>query len=105
LKVYIVYDKRTGEILHKHRLVSLRQGETEDTLVCDPEQVLSSYRGDRPREHLGVAQLNDYQPRTSRGRTARYDHAKARMVDQMAGAGAEAVRDAPRRPGARSGKE
>ena len=55
MKVYIVYDKETGQIVHKYRKVLAEEVDSEDTIDCEPEEVLSSYRGALPRELLEVA--------------------------------------------------
>jgi hypothetical protein len=79
MKVYIVFDKETGEVVHKYRVIPVAEGESEDTVECDAEEVLSSYRGPLPRERLEVALIADYHPQTSRGRATRYNSAKSRL--------------------------
>ena len=73
MKAYIVFDKETGEVVHKYRVIPVAEGESEDTVECDAEEVLSSYRGPLPRERLEVALIADYHPQTSRGRATRYN--------------------------------
>lgn len=80
MKLYIIYDKETGEIVHKFRKVLAEKDESEDTIDCEPEEVMSSYRGALPLERLDVALISDYQPQTSRGRISRYDAAKSKIT-------------------------
>ncbi len=81
MKVYIVYDKRNGAILHKFRMASLKQEDTEDTLDCKAKDVLSSYRGTQvPRKYLAVDTVAKYQPRSSRDRVVRFSAATRRLV-------------------------
>lgn len=79
MKVYIVFDKETGEVVHKYRMVRALEAESEDTVECDAEEVLASYRGPLSRERLEVALIADYNPQTSRGRVTRYNSEKSRL--------------------------
>lgn len=81
MKTYIVYDKRNGEILHKYRMTSLEQGESEDTLDCREKEVLASFRGSHvPKKYLAVDTLGKYQPRSSRDRVVKFNVATRRLV-------------------------
>ena len=83
MKIYIIYDKRTGQILHKHRLVMLDKATRLDTMPCGEAEVLSTFRGKAvPREFLGVA-LVDYRPRSSHGRETRYDATKGELIHEL----------------------
>lgn len=95
MKVYIVYDKETGEIVHKYRMVLATEVDSEDTVECEAEEVLSSYRGALPRERLAVALVSDYLPQTSRGRTTRYDTATSRIVHEKSAETSRVPRSVP----------
>ena len=81
MKTYIVYDKRNGAILHKFRMASLEQGDTEGTIDCKESEVLSSYRQSSvPRKYLAVGTLSRYRPRSSRDRVVKFNAATGRLV-------------------------
>jgi hypothetical protein len=42
MKVYIVFDRETGDVVHKFRMVHAAEVDSEDTVECDVEDVLSS---------------------------------------------------------------
>ena len=41
MKVYIVFDRETGDVVHKFRMVHAAEVDSEDTVECDAEDVLS----------------------------------------------------------------
>lgn len=84
MRVYVVYDKRTGKVVHKHRRASIDDPNGEDTADCAAADVLATYRGDTSREHLSVALVDNYRPRSSRGRTSRFDAVSGSMIDDVA---------------------
>ena len=95
MKVYIVFDRETGDVVHKFRMVHAAEVDSEDTVECDVEDVLSSYRGPLPRERLEVALISDYSPRTSRARTTLYNTVKSRIEHENSAENSHVSRPRP----------